>query len=565
MSSDEDTRMAVLTREQLEERLVALHQASLQLVGDLSLEAVLKRIVILAMEQADAKYAALGVLDEQENLVQFIPVGIDEREKRKIAHPPVGKGLIGEIVKQRKTIRVPDIGLDPRSAGFPKHHPPMHSFLGVPIIAGDRLLGQIYLTDKQDYPFFTETDERVIETLAAYAAVAITNARLYADVVQRDQELIRRNEDLALLNDLAVSLTSSLEVNDILSQTLSRVMSYLDVDAGEIYLREDGEKEFRLALHKGEPVDAFMTLDHFREGEGLVGLVGETGKSVVSTDLRNDIRFLRPQVVEAGFKSMACIPMNAHGSVVGVLCVASCKQRQFDEREMNLLHAIGSWAGITVENAYLHRQARRLAVLEERERIGMDLHDGIIQSIYAVGLALDYARVALKDDPAQSSDKIEQAIEGLNSVIRDIRAYIQDLRPRQFVGEDLMQGLQRLVDEYRANTLSEATLEGPKNGLVGLPPSHATALFHICQEALANSAKHSAASRVDVRLWTTRERVLLEVADNGVGFDLRKMSVTLGHGLSNMHVRARKVGGDVEISSAPGEGTTMLAWVPRRA
>jgi len=565
MGSDEDTRMAVLTREQLEERLVALHQASLQLVSDLSLEAVLERIVKLAMEQSGARYGALGVLDENENLIQFIPVGMKDDEVKMVAHPPVGRGLIGAIVKERRTIRVPDIRMDERSYGFPENHPHMQSFLGVPIIAGDRLLGQIYLTDKQDYPFFTETDERVIETLAAYAAIAITNARLYQGLVERDQALIRRNEDLALLNDLAVSLTSSLEVNDILDQTLTRVMSYLDLDASEIFLREEGEKELRLALHKGEPADAFMTVDHFRVGEGFIGLVADTGKPLISTDLRSDVRFLRPQVVEAGFKSMACVPMTSHGSVVGVMCVASCKPRTFDEREQNLLAAIGSWAGITVENAYLHRQARRLAVLEERERIGMDLHDGIIQSIYAVGLALDYARASLDEDLDQSREKIEQAIEGLNSVIRDIRAYIQDLRPRQFVGDDLMQGLQRLVDEYRANTLAEASLQGPRNGLTALPASHATALFHICQEALANAAKHADASRVDVRLWTTRDRVLLEVADDGRGFDLRKMSVTLGHGLSNMHVRARKVGGDVEISSAPGDGTAVLAWVPRRA
>jgi len=153
----------------------------------------------------------------------------------------------------------------------------------------------------------------------------------------------------------------------------------------------------------------------------------------------------------------------------------------------------------------------------------------------------------------------------LNKTIRDIRAYILDLRPRQFVGQDLMDGLQRLVDEYRTNTLADASLVGPEDKLVGLPASHATALFHICQEALANVAKHSRARRTDIHLWTTRDRVLLEIADNGQGFDIRKMSVTLGHGLSNMHVRARKVGGDVEITSAPGEGTTVLAWVPRRA
>jgi signal transduction histidine kinase len=364
---------------------------------------------------------------------------------------------------------------------------------------------------------------------------------------------------------MAAAMTGSLDVDEILGYTLDRVMDYLDVEAGEVFLRDDGEKNLRLALHRGEYSEVFATREYFRLGEGFIGLVAETGKPLVSTNLREDLRFLRPAVLEAGFQTIACIPLSARGSVVGVMSVATRQPRSFDERELHLLVAIGAWAGITVENATLHRQARRLAVLEERERIGMDLHDGIIQSIYGVGLALEYARISIEDDPRQSRKKIEQAVEGLNSTIRDIRAYILDLRPRQFSGEDLMQGLQRLADEYRANTLAEATLAGPENGLVGLPSSHVTALFHICQEALANSAKHSQARRADIHLWTTRDRVLLEVTDNGVGFDLRKMSVTLGHGLSNMHVRARKVGGDVEITSAPGEGTTVLAWVPRRA
>lgn len=556
--------MELLTREQMEERLAALHQASLELVRDLSLEVVLERIVHLAREQVSAAYAALGVVDEEGKLVKFIPVGMTPDEMRRAGNPPIGKGLIGAIGMERRTIRVADLRNDPRSQGFPPGHLPMTSFLGVPILQGDKLLGQIYLTNKVGGDEFTEADERVIETLAAYAAVAINNARMYESLLARDEALRQRNSDLALINDLAATLARSLDVDEILDQTLTRSMAYLGVGAGEIFLREESEKELRLALHRGEFPGAFLTKDRFRLGEGFIGLVAETGKPLATSDLSNDMRYLRPAVVAAGFRSMACIPLTAGGRVVGVMSLASRNERRFDERELNLLTAIGSWAGITIENARLHRQAGRLAVLEERERIGMDLHDGIIQSIYGVGLALEYARVALDEDPHQARQKLEQAIEGLNRAIRDIRTYILDLRPRQFHGGDLMDGLRRLVDEYRATAQSDATLLGPKDNLVDLPQAHAMALFHICQEALANAAKHSQARRVDVRLWTTRDRVLLEVADNGQGFDLRKMSVTIGHGLSNMHVRARKVGGDVEITSAPGEGTTVLAWVPRR-
>ncbi len=485
--------MATLTREQLEERLAALHEVSLELVRDLSLEVVLERIAELARQQANASYAALGVVGDDGSLVKFIPVGMSPEEVRRTGAPPIGKGMIGAIGNERSTIRVANIQNDQRAEGFPTGHPPMSSFLGVPIMQGDSLLGQIYLTNKLGGSEFTEADERVIETLAAYAAVAIKNARFYEDLLVRDEALGQRNTDLALVNDLAVTLASSLDVDEILDKTLSRVMVYLGVGAGEIFLREESEKELQMSLHRGEFPDAFLTRDNFRMGEGFIGLVAETGKPLMTTDLSGDVRYLRPAVVAAGFRSMACIPLTAGGAVVGVMSLASRSDRRFDERELNLLASIGSWAGIAIENAHLHRQAGRLAVLEERERIGMDLHDGIIQSIYAVGLGLEYARVALDEDPRQARQKLEQAIDGLNSAIRDIRTYILDLRPRQFHGGDLMGGLRRLVEEYRANTQSDATLLGPKEDLVDLPQAHAMALFHICQEALANTAKHSQA------------------------------------------------------------------------
>lgn len=554
----------VLSREQIEERLVALHRASLELVSNLSLESVLERIVSLAREQAGARYAALGVINEKGELVKFIPVGMSPQEIQRMDHPPKGLGLIGAIQSERRTIRVSEINQDERAVGFPPHHPPMQSFLGVPIMQGDLLFGQIYLTDKEDYPYFTEEDARVIETLAAYAAVAISNARMYEGLIERDQKLTQRNSDLALLNDVASALAGSTEISDILEHTLTRVMNYLNVEAGEIFLREEEGDEMVLALHHGEAAEAFWTKNRFAPGEGFVGIVAESGLPLVTATAHDDHRYIRQAVVEAGFRCIACIPLSAHGRTMGVMGVATRRERFLDDRELNLLSSVGKLAGIAVENSYLNHQTRRLAVMEERERIGMDLHDGIIQSIYAVGLALEYGRMSLDEDADMTREKITQSIEGLNSTIRDIRSYILDLRPRQFKGEDLMEGLRRLLDEYRSNTLSEAILVGPDDGVINLPPAHANTLFHICQEALANVAKHAHARHTSIQLWKAPERILLEISDDGQGFDLSKMSVTLGHGLSNMHTRARKVGGDVEITSEPGIGTTVLAWVPVR-
>jgi two-component system sensor histidine kinase DevS len=554
--------MVLLTREQIEARLVALHRASLELVSDLSLDVVLERIVNLAREQAGARYAALGVQDEAGKLVRFIPVGMTADEMRQIDHPPVGLGLIGAIARERRTIRIPDITLDKRIVGFPPNHPPMTSFLGVPIISGSQLLGQIYLTDKEDYTEFTRDDERVIETLAAYAAVAIVNARMYEDLVVRDQTLSQRNRDLKLLNDIGEMLANTFEIDKILENILDYVMLYLGVEAGEIFLTEEDGSSLRLAMHRGEAKEAFWTKDQFRLGEGFIGLVAESGKPLITNNLGLDARFLRTQVVNAGFQCLACIPMLAHGNTVGVMEVATRHLQPLDTREVSLLNSIATWAGTAIENVRLNLQGKRLAVLEERERIGMDLHDGIIQSIYAVGLALDYARLEVETNPDKALVRVEQAIEGLNSTIRDIRTYIMDLRPRQFRGENLMDSLQRLIDETHTNTRLEISLTNPSNGSVVLPTAIATALFHICQEALANVAKHAQAHQAKVTMWTTSERAMLEITDDGLGFDINTLKLSLGHGLANMQTRAHKMGGDIEITSEPGKGTSVLAWIP---
>lgn len=378
----------LLTREQLQERLIALHEASLELVKDVSIDHLLERIAKVACEQADARYAALGVLDEDGKLVKFITVGMTDDEIKLIDHPPVGKGLIGELMNTETPLRLPVIQDHPHSSGFPAHHPHMVSFLGVPIRALNRQLGQIYLTEKIGGSAFTADDEKIIQMLAAYAAAAIQNARL-------------------------------------------------------------------------------------------------------------------------------------------------------------------------------HENTRRLAVLEERERIGMDLHDGIIQSIYGVGLSLESALHSFEEDPWDAKTRVQRSIDTLNQAIRDLRGYILDLRPRQMGSEGLISGLNRLIAEFRANTLATVQLSGTDHDLKELPQPRSMALFHICQEALANIAKHAKAKQVEITLWSTDERVLMEIHDNGKGFEMEKMNAMIGHGVANMQTRARSVGGDVDISSVIGEGTTVLAWVPR--
>ncbi len=264
----------LLTRQQLEERLIALHQASLQLVEDISLETLLERIAVTACEQAQARYAALGVLGEDGQLKQFISVGMTEEEIRRIPHPPKGLGMIRALMNTTQSIRLADLREDPRSVGFPVNHPAMRSFLGVPIRLGEDQYGQLYLTEKLGANEFTADDERIIQMLAAYAAVAIHNARLYDELRERDQALTRRNQDLALLNNIAKALTSSLELDEILQKTLSLVMEYMQVRSGEIFLLEEDRRTLRLVLHRGQAAEAFWTLQPLHGGRRAGGAGG---------------------------------------------------------------------------------------------------------------------------------------------------------------------------------------------------------------------------------------------------------------------------------------------------
>jgi signal transduction histidine kinase len=318
-----------------------------------------------------------------------------------------------------------------------------------------------------------------------------------------------------------------------------------------------------MMLHRGQAAEAFWTRNTFRVGEGYPGIVAQTGRPLISSDVANDPNFLREAVVKAGFHQVLSIPLVSGERVMGVMSIATHSKSPFEDRGVQMLTAVGAWAGLSIENARLHVNARRLAVLEERNRIGMDLHDGIIQSIYGVGLALEGTKHVVDEDTVEAKAKIDHAIDGLNQAIRDLRSYILDLRPRQLGTDGLISGIKRLTAEYRANTFSEVHFVPPESDMKELTQSQSLTLFHICQEALANAAKHAKAKVVQISLWTTDDRALMEIHDDGKGFNIEEMSSFIGHGLANMQTRARSSGGDIDISSVVNEGTTVFVWVPR--
>ncbi|MFN2282275.1 MAG: GAF domain-containing protein, partial [Anaerolineales bacterium] len=552
--------MAGKTKKELQDQIGSLYQASKDLVGDFSLETLLSRIVRLAQAQVQAEYAALAIRDETGTVTKFIHSGMSEEELHLMPHPPVGNGLLGELQQKHTAIRIPDISADPRSVGFPPYHPTMTSMLGVPISTGENILGQIYLTNKIGEEEFSEDDERLMKTLAAYAAVAITNTQLYENILERDQTLNQQNQDLSLINDLAQGIASSWDTKEIMSLTLKKVLAYLQIQTGEIFLVDRGGDDLRLALLRGDDFEAFYSRTVFRIGDGVIGKVAGLNKALVVTNLESDPRILRPAIIEAGFCCQAAIPLQSTREVIGVMVLSSKKQRIFSARELDLLTTIGMWAGTAIQNALLQQQSRHIAVLEERERIGMDLHDGVIQSLYSLGLTLDYVKEIIQENPKEALEKLTQATDGINRTILDIRTYISDLRPRQMQESlSFTENLKILVDEFIVNSKIKGVFEDRTEGPLELDYHNTLTLFKIAQEALSNTARHSKAEKAEIILWNEDGKVFLELKDNGQGFNIDKTQANLGHGLVNMQRRIRKAGGGIELDSSPGKGTRVLA------
>jgi signal transduction histidine kinase len=258
------------------------------------------------------------------------------------------------------------------------------------------------------------------------------------------------------------------------------------------------------------------------------------------------------------------VPIRSRGNLLGNLYLTNkLDAEEFSLQDQKVIEMLAGYAAVAIENARLYEQVQRLAVLEERERIGMDLHDGIIQSIYAVGLMLEHAGYLIDDKKIDTGkEKIGEAIDGLNMIIKDIRNYILDLQPQRFEGTVLLSSLKRLIGEFRANTLADVVLDYDYEIKELLNDRVAAVAFHIIQEALANAAKHAAATHVKVSVGVKGEQIVLKVKDDGRGFTIADTQERIGHGLSNMQLRAASVGGKLEVDSDTGEGAAITAYLP---
>jgi signal transduction histidine kinase len=534
----------------IHDRYERLLEAGLVLAADLSLPATLQRIVELAAGLTGARYGALGVLGRDGVITDFITTGVTAEERAAIGHIPLGRGILGVLIDDARPLRLHDIADDPRSVGLPPNHPPMRTFLGVPVKAGGRVYGNLYLSEKRDGADFDADDERALILLAAQAGAAIEAANLYEQATDRAQRL-------EAIRAISTAILAGTDTGELLELIVRHARALAGTDLATLALPVDDD---RLAVEAADGLGADRLRGTVFAAEGSVtGDVIRTGKAVVLADASADPRLAQP-IVAAGAGPALLVPLAVRGRTLGTLTVANrTGGALLRETETQLVETFAEQAAVALEYGRLQGELQRLAVLEDRERIAKELHDGAIQALFAVGMGLQGSAL-LAGDPELRS-RLQDAVEELDRVIRDLRNYIFGLRPGILADRQLDQALQGLAEEFqqRSGVLAIAEVDP---AVAAELTGRAADVVQLAREALSNVSRHAEAATCRVSLYREGDRGVLEVDDDGRGFDPAKATGT-GHGLRNLRERAEGLGGRAEIHSAPGEGTRVRVTIPR--
>ncbi|MET0524925.1 MAG: GAF domain-containing sensor histidine kinase [Nocardioides sp.] len=534
-----------------QQRLRLLLDAVVTMAGDLSLDGVLSRIVSIASTLVDAKYAALGVLGvgPERRLRTFIHHGASADQVAEIGDLPTGHGLLGLIIDRPEPLRLHDIAEHPASYGFPPHHPPMRSFLGVPVRIRDQVFGNLYLTEKAGGGDFTEVDENIVVALAAAAGVAIENARLYEEAAQREAWLSATAEVIG-------QLSRADEDTDPLQTVADRAREVAGADAAWIVSGRDAS-DLALKVVSGPPTD-LTKLSQVHLERSLARYVIEKGEPTAVESLGDDPRAI-DFAGEFGWPRMGpaiVVPLKDAAGLQGALALAWTPDHLDDywALDTQLAASFAEQAALALQVARSREAQQRLAVFEDRDRIGRDLHDLVIQRLFAVGLGLQGA-VRLTDRPEVDS-RLEQAVDDLDATIKDIRRSIFALGATE-ADSDIQSEITRMV-ERAESTLKfrpRLTFDGPVRTLIS--PVVAPDLLAVLAEALSNVSRHAEASTVEVHLAVGSE-VELVVTDDGKG--LPQDAVVSG--LENIQQRAEAHGGSFRLESSSSKGTRLTWTVP---
>ncbi|WP_377268045.1 GAF domain-containing protein [Peterkaempfera sp. SMS 1(5)a] len=536
------------------DRVHSLLEAVLSVGRELGLSQALHRIVETATVLVDAEYGALGVIGpDGRTLSQFVTVGVDE-QTAEIGRFPSGGGVLGELIRDPRPLRVPEIGGHPASVGFPAHHPPMHSFLGVPIRVRDEVFGNLYLSEKHGGAQFDAEDESLLATLAVAAGVVIDNARLY-------EESVTRGRWLAAGAEVTRELLSGGPTERVLALIADRSQTLTESDLVAIAVPR-GAEELVVELAVGNQADSHRDLVLPMVGS-LMGTAYTRAAPVVSADAASDPRITAGPPRFAGLGPAVAVPIGtAEGGVHGVLLLARATGGPlFTEAEIGPLAGFAGQAAVAMELAERRRNAEQLALLEDHDRIGRDLHDLAIQRLFATGMTLQSAQPLITHPKA--AQRVLQAIDDLDETIRTIRTAIFGLRtPETGIG-----GSAASLRARAAATVQEAAPAlgfAPHLRMEGLldtevPTDLAGHVLAVLAESLANVARHAHAHRTAIVLVAEPDMVSLTVTDDGVGLP---EPLTRRGGLRNMAERAEQLGGSLEIASAPGGGTCITWQAP---
>jgi signal transduction histidine kinase len=535
---------------EIRDRKDALLEAGLALASELSLPMVLQRIVDLAAEVTDARYGALGVIGPGGDLVDFITTGISARQRRAIGALPHGRGLLGLLIHEPRIVRVPEISKHPGTVGFPPNHPPMTSFLGAPVQAIGRIYGNIYLTDKRSAPEFSEDDERSLLILATQAGVAIANASLYQQSQQRERWL-------DALRQISGQILEGVAPDSLLTSIAEHARDLAGADAATILTTTASPGNLEVVAAVGAYAPQVRN-EAVPSKKSISGAVIETGKLLHTDDASKHARAYQP-IIRLGHVGPAIfVPLRVRGRATGTLMVANLKGGHvFDEATIRLVETFADQASVAIEYSRAQEDVKRVELMEERERIARELHDGIIQSLFAVGMGLQGA--ALQAGSPETAGRIDGAVDELDRVIRDLRNYIFGLRPGILADRQLDQALRELGDDLQKRSGSRVEVEVDA-ALAASLSSRSHQIVQLTREALSNVSRHAAARRSVVRLVREGRDAILTIQDDGVGFDVGAGSP--GNGLRNMRERAEAMGGAMLVTSTARTGTTLRMTFP---
>ena len=511
-------------------RLERLLEAVLAVSGDLDLETMLGRVVSAGCELVDARYGALGVIDEDgEALSAFVHHGVDEATVRRIGDLPDGRGILGLLIDEPTPLRLEDLSTHPLSYGFPPGHPPMHAFLGAPIRVRDQAFGNLYLTEKRDGSLFTEDDEALVVGLAAVAGAAIANARLY-------DEARRREVWRSAVLEVSATVLSGSPTGVVRQRVAELGCAMVEAEAACLIEPNTAGLWVLASVGDGPPLGQLYHSD----GPAHDALAG--GRSV------------RAQQGPILDRASMWVPVRVEQEVVGALGVG--RDRSFTRREERLLEEFAAQVSFAWTFEVVQADLQRLSLIEDRERIGRDLHDTVIQRLFATGLSLQ-ATIRRCDALPEVAQRLERAVDDIDETVKEIRTTIFALQDPGGSTRGVRHRVLEVVEELEhvLPVRPRIQFEGPVDTVVGdVVLSH---LVPVVREALTNVAKHAQASDVRLELAVVGGGLRVRVGDDGVGL---RPKTHVGFGLKNLQERAATLGGTLTVGPRDDGTGTLLEW-----